>query len=97
MLKYAELIKAISKDTRYAQADVSRVLGSMVKHIQASVADGAEVKLGGLGKFERHTLPARTIQHPATRKACAVPLTRAPKFLAAAEFKAVLNLRKGGS
>jgi DNA-binding protein HU-beta len=89
-----DLIDAISGrigDKKTATEAVNAVLDT----IQETVARGDKVAITGFGVFEKQVRPARTARNPATGAAVKVPKTSVPKFRAGADFKAMVNARRG--
>lgn len=86
-----ELIERIATDTEDSKAAVGRILDSLIKTVQATVANGGEVKLSGFGKFEKAKVSARNGRNPLTKEPLALPATVRPRFVPGAVFKAAVK------
>lgn len=87
----AELIEQIATETDDSKAAVARVLDSFIHTVQATVADGGEVKLSGFGKFEKVKVAARQGRNPLTNQPLELPETVRPRFVPGALFKAAVK------
>ena len=86
-----ELIERIATETEDSKASVARILDSFIRTVQATVAEGSEVKLSCFGKFEKAKVSARNGRNPLTKEPLALPETVRPRFVPGALFKAAVK------
>jgi DNA-binding protein HU-beta len=83
----AELIEAITKNSKWSKAEVERVLDCTLDTIKKTVKKGDDVKLIGFGTFVRGKRKSRKGRNPQTGKTITIPACNYPKFKAGSEFK----------
>ena len=86
-----ELIKKMAADAEITQKQAAAALESMIKNIEATVADGKKVSLVGFGTFEAKQREARTSRNPRTGEPVEVAASTVPAFKAGKEFKNKVN------
>jgi DNA-binding protein HU-beta len=90
-----DLIDAVSDRMGDNKKAATEAVNAVLDTIQKTVASGDKVSITGFGVFEKHVRPARTARNPATGAAVKVPKTSVPKFRAGADFKAIVNAKRG--
>ena len=83
----ADLINAVSKNTKASKTSVECILDATIDSIKKSVKKGDDVKLVGFGTFSKAKRKARKGRNPQTGKAISIPASNYPKFKAGREFK----------
>ena len=91
----SDLIDAVSERMGDSKRMASDAVNAVLSTIQETVAGGDKVAISGFGVFEKQIRPARTARNPATGAAVKVPKTSVPKFRAGADFKAMVNAKRG--
>lgn len=90
-----ELIKGVAETVEMAQKDVTAVVDALVEDIVCAVAEGQEVRITGLGKFERSLVKGREGIINFGERAGETYKTEdkfVPKFKASKEFKDAILL-----
>ncbi len=83
----AQLIEAVSKQTKLTKVDAESILNSAIDAIKKSVKKGDDVTLIGFGTFTKTKRKARTGRNPQTGKEIKIPAMTVPKFRPGREFK----------
>jgi nucleoid DNA-binding protein len=83
----AELVSKVAEETKVTEKVAAALLRSLVKTLQASLEDGVEIRIDGLGTFAVAHRKARTGVNPQTRAKIEIPATKAPVFRAAKALK----------
>ncbi len=89
-----ELVQEISKQTGFAQKDVTKMLTVFLDLIKETVAKDEKLQLIGFGTFEARKRNARQGINPATGKPINIPETYMPSFKAGKSFKDCVNKNK---
>lgn len=87
----AELVEAVTKNTKWTKAQVERVLDSTLETIKKSVKKGNDVKLVGFGTFTKAKRKSRKGRNPQTGRTITIPACSYPKFKAGREFKNIVR------
>ncbi len=90
-----ELIKGVAETVEMTQKDVTAVVDALVEDIVCAVAEGQEVRITGLGKFERSLVKGREGIINFGERAGETYKTEdkfVPKFKASKEFKDAILL-----
>ena len=85
-----ELVKNVADSLEMTQNEVGAVLNSLVEEVVCAVAEGEEVRITGLGKFERSMVKGREGIINFGERAGETYKTEdkfVPKFKASKEFK----------
>ncbi len=83
----ADLVDALVEVTEERKSIVTGVLDGLVHIVQEAMADGEDVTLPGLGKFEAKHRPARKARNPRTGEQIQVGESYVVKFKPAAKLK----------
>lgn len=83
----AQLIEAVSKQTKMTKVDTEMLLNTTLDLIKKSVKKGEDVTLIGFGTFTKTKRKARSGRNPQTGKEIKIPAMTVPKFRAGREFK----------
>ena len=87
----ADLIDAVATRLGHTKRDVSDIVEAFIEETKRAVAKGEKVAVSGFGVFDVAHRKARTGRNPRTGEAVKIKASKAPKFRAGAEFKAVVN------
>ena len=87
----SDLVNTLSEETAFSKADVARVLDSLVRVIERSLAKGEKVQWSGFGTFNVSRRPARIGINPSTKERMALPETMVPKFRPAKNLRDVVK------
>lgn len=87
----AELIEAISNDSKLSKADAGRALDSTITAISKALKKGDRVALVGFGTFSVTKRAARTGRNPQTGKTIQIKAKKVAKFKAGAELAGTVN------
>ena len=82
-----ELIEVVAKKTQVSKKDAERVVTSMIDTIIEEVAEGRDIRIVGVGTFERHDRKERTGCNPQTKEKLTIPASKVPAFKAGKAFK----------
>ena len=82
-----DIINKVHEVVSGTKADAERAVDTMVEVIVASLSEGKEVSVAGLGIFSAKLRPARQGRNPRTGESIQVPAMRVPKFRAAKGLK----------
>ncbi|MGM9812826.1 MAG: HU family DNA-binding protein [Muribaculaceae bacterium] len=82
----AELINAISEETKLKKTDSKLALEAILKIISEKVYEGERVSLLGFGTFKLVEKAARIGVNPTTHQKIEIPAKRAIKFNPSADF-----------
>lgn len=94
MTNKAELVEAVSNDTRLSKADAQLAITSALNVIIKSVAKGDPVTLVGFGTFSSGKRAARSGRNPQTGESIRIAAVKTVKFSAGKSFKDTVNKRK---
>ena len=83
----AQLIEAVSKNTKMTKVDAELVLNTAIDTIKKTIRKGEDVTLIGFGTFTRTKRKARMGRNPQTGKEIKIPAMTVPKFRPGREFK----------
>ncbi len=83
----ADIISKVHEVLGTTKADAERAVECMIDSISASLKQGNEVSIAGLGIFSAKMRPARQGRNPRTGESIEVPAMRVPKFRAAKALK----------
>lgn len=86
-MNQTELAAAIAKDTGVTQADVKKVLSSLVSTVEGAIAAGGSVSMSGFVTFERVERAAREGRNPATGEAMTIPAGTSVKVTPGSRLK----------
>ena len=86
-----ELIDSVSTQLGHSKRDVANVIEAALDELKRAVARGEKVALSGFGVFDVAHRKARSGRNPRTGETVKIKASKAPKFRAGAEFKAVVN------
>ena len=87
----AELVEFLASKNDLTKAAAAAVLESFIETVQTAVKKGDAVQLVGFGTFKSAKRAARTGKNPSTGAALKIPASTVPKFVAGANFKAVVD------
>ena len=87
----AELIDAVSVDSRLGKSEASSAVESVFKTIESQLRQGNSVSVVGFGQFSVSDRAARTGRNPRTGEEIAIAASRAPKFKAGKQLKDAVN------
>ena len=82
----AELINAISEETKLKKTDAKLALEAILKIISEKVNEGERVSLLGFGTFKLIEKAARIGVNPSTHEKIEIPAKRTIKFSPSADF-----------
>ena len=86
-----DLIDAVAKDAELTKDKATAAVEAMIKHIEATMKSGSEVRIPGFGTFKVGKRAARTGKTPLTKQPIQIPASNVPKFQAAKALKEALN------
>lgn len=86
-----ELIKEVSKSSKYNQKQVGEILNSTILAIMESVSAGHKITLVNFGVFEPKKRAARKTRNPMTGESIQVPEKTIPYFSPGKNFKMLVN------
>ncbi len=86
-----DLIDAVSRDADLTKDKAGVAVEAVIKHIQAAMKSGGEVRIPGFGVFKVGKRAARTGKNPMTKATIQIPASNVPKFQAAKALKELLN------
>ena len=87
----AELINAISAESKLTKADSARALDAFVNATSKALKKGDRVALVGFGSFSVTKRAARNGRNPQTGKTIKIAAKKVAKFKAGAELKKTVN------
>jgi DNA-binding protein HU-beta len=87
----AELVDAISAETRLTKADAGRAIDGAINAITRALKKGDRVALVGFGSFTVAKRSARTGRNPKTGKAIQIKAKKVAKFRAGNELAKAVN------
>ncbi len=87
----AELIDAISAESKLTKADSARALDAFVNATSKALKKGDRVALVGFGSFSVAKRAARSGRNPQTGKTIKIAAKKVAKFKAGAELKKTVN------
>ena len=87
----AELINAISAESKLTKADSARALTAFVNATSKALKKGDRVALVGFGSFSVTKRAARNGRNPQTGKTIKIAAKKVAKFKAGAELKKTVN------
>ena len=87
----AELVDAISAETKLTKADAQRALDAFVNATTKALKKGDRVALVGFGSFSISKRAARTGRNPQTGKTIKIAAKKVAKFKAGAELSKTVN------
>ncbi|MBA3997052.1 MAG: DNA-binding protein HU [Candidatus Accumulibacter sp.] len=90
-MNQSELIAKVASISGESRKAVEAVLKTTADVIAATLFEGGEVTLPGLGKLHAKDKPARTGRNPKTGDPVEIPARRAPAFSAAKALKDAVN------
>ena len=82
-----ELVAKVADSTGIKKVDLQKALDVMILTIIETIKTGDKVNITGLGIFKLKDKKARIARNPKTGESISVPAKKAPKFLAAKNFK----------
>ena len=82
-----ELVAKVADSTGIKKVDLQKALDVMISTIIETIKTGDKVNITGLGIFKLKDKKARMARNPKTGESISVPAKKAPKFLAAKNFK----------
>jgi len=82
-----ELVAKVADSTGIKKVDLQKALDVMIHTIIETIKTGDKVNITGLGIFKLKDKKARMARNPKTGESISVPAKKAPKFLAAKNFK----------
>ncbi len=83
----AQLVEAVSNQTRLTKGDVEEVLNNILTTIKQKVKSKDDVTLVGFGTFTTSHRKSRRGRNPQTGETMEVPATVLPKFRPGKEFR----------
>ncbi len=86
-----DLIDAVAKDADLTKDKATAAVEAVLKHIEATMKNGSEVRIPGFGVFKVGKRAARTGKNPLTKQPIQIPASNVPKFQAAKALKEALN------
>lgn len=87
MIGRTELAKVIAETTGCGGNKAEECVGAIVETISASIANGEDVQLRGLGSFSRESTAAREARNPQTGAPIQVPAGYRIKFKAGKKLR----------
>ena len=87
----AELIDNVAARVGATKRDVTDIVEAFIEETKRAVSKGEKVAVSGFGVFDVAHRKARTGRNPRTGETVKIKASKAPKFRAGAEFKAVVN------
>ena len=90
----AELVDAISTETKLSKADSERALNATVGAIEKSLKKGDRIALVGFGSFTISKRAARTGRNPQTGKEIKIAAKKVVKFKAGTDLSGGVNKGK---
>ncbi|MGL4597542.1 MAG: HU family DNA-binding protein [Bacteroidia bacterium] len=87
----AELIEAISSESKLTKADAGRALDATITAVSKALKKGDRVSLVGFGTFSVSKRAARTGRNPQTGKAIKIAAKKVAKFKAGADLAKTVN------
>ena len=82
-----ELVAKVADSTGIKKVDLQKALDVIISTIIETIKTGDKVNITGLGIFKLKDKKARMARNPKTGESISVPAKKAPKFLAAKNFK----------
>ena len=83
----AEIVKEVSKSTRFEATTVMAVVEGFMDAVKGSMAKGENIYLRGFGTFEVKTRKAKTARNITKNTTMVIPEHRIPAFKPCPEFK----------
>jgi DNA-binding protein HU-beta len=87
----SQLVAALAEEAALDKAKANQALEALAKIVTDEVANGGQVTLPGLGKFQCRERPERTVRNPATGEQMKKPADRVAKVTIAKQLKDVIN------
>lgn len=82
-----ELVSAIAEKAEIKKVEAEEVVNAIVETISGALANGEEVAIYGLGKFEVRERAARSGRNPQTGETIQIAASKSPAFKAAKALK----------
>jgi len=96
-IRFAELVKNISKRTKVKQADTRKVLSALYDELMYQFEQGeCKIRLKKIGYFYNKYLPIREGEHPFTKEKVIYKERFKPRFFYNTQFRKELNKRAFG-
>lgn len=86
-----ELIAAMAAKTGFTKKDLAVVVDAFTDVVSDALTKGDKVSLVGFGSFEVVERAARVGRDPQTGKPMNIPASKAPKFKAGSNLKAIVK------
>ena len=86
-----DLIDAVAAEVELTKEKAGAAIDAALKHIQATLQKGEEVRLPGFGAFKVGKRAARKARNPQTGKEIEIKASVVPKFQVAKGLKDALN------
>jgi DNA-binding protein HU-beta len=90
-MKKTELVAKMAEEAGLTKVQAEAALNAFVETVKEALAEGDEVPVAGLGKFEVRERAARKVINPATKEPIDIPASKAPAFKASTALKALLK------
>jgi DNA-binding protein HU-beta len=87
-----DLIDAVASEAEITKEKAGAVVDAVIKHIEATMKNGAEVRLPGFGTFKVGKRAARKARNPQTGKEMMLKASVVPKFQPSKTLKDALNV-----
>jgi len=87
-----DLIDAVAAEAEITKEKAGAVVDAVIKHIEATMKNGAEVRLPGFGTFKVGKRAARKARNPQTGKEMMLKASVVPKFQPSKTLKDALNV-----
>lgn len=87
----ADLVEVLASKHDLSKVAASAILETLINTIQSTVKKGDTVQLVGFGTFKSAKRAARSGKNPSTGETIKIPASTVPKFVAGANFKAVVD------
>ena len=89
-MKKTELVAKMAEEAGLTKVQAEAALNAFVETVKEALAEGDEVPVAGLGKFEVRERARKGI-NPATKEPIDIPASKAPAFKASTALKALLK------
>ena len=83
----AELISAVAEKAELSKKDAEKAVTAVLDTIVENVANGEEIRIVGLGTFERRERKERSGVDPRTKERITIAASNVPAFKAGKAFK----------